>query len=41
MKISTLRLFINKTMMKGEETALGKVATFETGQNENKRIKNI
>ena len=38
-KNATHRLFVNKTMMKGGNTALGEVASFEIGQDYNKVIK--
>ena len=38
-KGSTHRLFVNKTMMKGGNTALGKMANFEIEQDYNKKVK--
>ena len=38
-KNSMHRLFVNKTMMKGGNTALGEVAHFEIEQDYNKRVK--
>ncbi len=38
-KDSPHRLFVNRTMMKGGNTALGKMATFEIEQDDNKEVK--